>query len=450
MNYFDVYIKSFEEIMTGKEYLLSKKLFYSTQLNGPHIDFYHLPYSFNKKTPNDNFKKFQRKIIKSISNLLYCEKNKAFLSKHVVLSIVEQINLVLEINEDYWKNYGFDNDQVVNIKKTYNIYKYFLETYIQRLPVDTKNEKVYKKCIHKSLGINIFPRQLQRLGIQKSRELINKIEKISGLSFFEWIQKQKSVTPTPVMSESEVISESMKCISELYYHTKKFLSDIGSPDILIPEPHKFKVKPFPPLKAKWNSDEKIYGKYLFLNIENFQLTEKKHLMNMCAREVIPGNAMIRENFNKNLPDDKRLRGGSKFGIKAVSDGFSYYMSNLINNISDESIESYLCQLYDMMRIVIDTGLNSSNVDISLDIESARELMKRLTCLDDKIINIEILKCLASPGQSSSCGFGFHYVKLLEDKMLKKGFTKGDFCKIVYKFPLSFDVLSKYIDNIITE
>ena len=448
--YFDMAVEYYTNISSDKKYNSIKKLFYSTQLSGPHLDFYHLPYSFNKSTPFENFKKFQRKIIKSINNLLSCEKNHMYLPKQVILSMIEQLDIVLNVDNKYWENFGFNTNEVESIKKTYMLYRHFLETYVMRLPSNTINEEVYKYCLKQCIGTDISPRNLQKFGIAKVKQLINHIQDLSGRQFFDLLGENQR-NGTSIQSETELASYVMECILKLHEHTKELFN---STNIIIPEPHKIKIKPIPQLMTKWSSNARTSGRYLFLDMSNLNSFKKEHIMQLCVHEVMPGHIMLRKNADnvintylegKNIP--KNIKKLMKSGLNAFYEGYACYVESMMFKLYDNLIGVYLSHLFNAVRVIIDTGLNSSDVEIHLDYETAKAFMKRMTLLSDELINSEILRCLASPGQSSSCTYGHDMISLLGKKLLAKGYFKLDFCKMIYTLPLPFDILLKYADEI---
>jgi uncharacterized protein (DUF885 family) len=164
--------------------------------------------------------------------------------------------------------------------------------------------------------------------------------------------------------------------------------------------------------------------------------------------------MLRENTEnvmniylegKNIP--KNIKKLMKSGLKAFYEGYACYIESIMFKFYDNLVDVYLSHLLNALRVIIDTGLNSSDVDIRLDYETAKAFMKHMTLLSDESINSEILRCLASPGQSSAYAYGHDMISLLGKKLLTKGYFKIDFCKMVYTLPLPFDILLKYVDEI---
>ena len=457
--YFDMAIDYYTKLNKSKKFRIIKKLFYSTQLKGPHIDFYHYPYGLNKSSPLDNFKKFQIKIIKSINHLLICETQKLFLNKHVIFAMIEQINNVLNENDQYWLNYEFSEYEVSDIKKTYTMYKLFLETYVNRLVVirlgDTEiGEELYKTCIKSNLSVNISPNQLQLFGIKRAKQVISIIESEFGMSIFDVINKYKN-EGTPIQSETELISSCMSNIMELSNYVKQIC-----PNIIVPETHKIKIKEIPQLRSKWSSKAKVSGRYLFLNMSNVKSYKKESLMRLCAHEVISGHIMYRTNsniaindyfayckqYNKKCPKQtKRLM---KSGIKALHEGFaSYAETMMLEMYKQDKIYLYLSQLFHAVRIILDTGLNSSKVKFKFDKDSATKILKMYTLLNDNGINSEIHRYLANPAQACAYGFGYYCIKKMEEEYTKHNKPLSDFYSDIYKLPLPLPILAMYTKNL---
>ena len=104
-------------------------------------------------------------------------------------------------------------------------------------------------------------------------------------------------------------------------------------------------------------------------------------------------------------------------------------------------------LFYAVKIIVDTAINSSNVEIQMNYESAKEFMKKYTLLNDESINAEILQYMASPGHASSCGIGYYVILLLEKNMLQKGYQKIDFYKFMCSFPLPIKILFKCVNEL---
>jgi hypothetical protein len=45
--YFELALQHYKELASKKNYKIIKKIYYSTPLKGPHMDFFHLPYSLH-------------------------------------------------------------------------------------------------------------------------------------------------------------------------------------------------------------------------------------------------------------------------------------------------------------------------------------------------------------------------------------------------------------------
>lgn len=451
--YFHMSIKYYKLLNKSKRYKLIKKLFYSTQLKGPHMDFYNSPFGFNKTNTIDNFIKFQKKIVKSIDNLLFCEKQGMFLHKVVISAILEQLNHVILTSDIYWTNLGFSNEDAINIKKTYEMYKLFLETYISRSTFDRYGdlrigEKIYKMCLKSHLSIDISPDNLQKFGLMKMKKIILRIEKITRKNIFEVLTEYAS-NGTPVGSETELASLAMTHILSLYEKAK-----ITFEGIEIPEPHKIKIKAMPTLREKWSSKGLVSGRYLFLNMSQYNSYMKEQLLRLCAHETIPGHIMYRLLTSKSIDDyfsrnkkNKKIRKFITSGFKGLHEGLASYAETIMKDMYTDQITLLISQLFHAVRIVVDTAVNSSKVDIKFTADQAKKFMKSFTLLSDAGIQAEITRYLSNPGQACSYCIGSCIFKSLEKSTIKKGYTIQDFYKIIYSSPFPFTILTEYVNNL---
>lgn len=442
-SYIDNALKYYNKLYNNKKYKLVKQLFYSTQLNGPHVEFYNLPYSFNKNEPIKNFMKFQKNIIKSINNLLLCEKKHIYLHKNIIIIMIEQINNIIIISNSYWENFGMNAD---DIKKTYIIYKNFLETYLHRINTSRLGETLYQMCIKMNLGINISPNDLQLFAIKKLKDTIKKIESHNQTSIFAVIDKYKKIK-TSFSSENELISSIMENIYTLHSHIKNNMSD----KIIIPESHKIKIKQMNPMIAKWNLDGYSFERFFFINMSNIDLYRKELLLMLCSREI--SLIMLRTNLEKNINDyfsnnkvSIHIQKLIKIGINSLNNGIATYMEHMISKLYDINY-FYLTELLNYLRILLDTALNSNNVKIKINIDTAKNIIEKFTILNDEAINAEINKYLASPAQLCSYGFGYHIINLLQNKYLQNGYDIKDFYDFIYTTPLTIQTLFHKVNSL---
>lgn len=437
--YFKYATERYKMINKNKYTAFNKKLYYSTHLLGPHIEFYNSPSNFNKVDLHTNYVKFQRKISKSIGNLLECEKYNVYLNKMIVTEMLKQINTVLTTPDLYWQNLGFDsnvssnsnygvnsnsNSDVSNIKKTYQMYKLFLESYADRIinTKTTKTEKMYQIAICDSLGMKVLPKDLQLFGIIMVKQICEEIKKIG------FDKNQKSDT---IKTSSELVSETMKLILSIYDKIKD-----SCQNLVIPEPHKIKIKALPLLREVGIM---VSDRILYLNFTKPEIYTKDLLELICLQNVIPGKIMLKMNANSNL-----------LKIDAFNDGIaSYFQYKHSNN-------KLLClvdQLINATKIIVDTGLHSKDVDIVLSIDESVGLVKTIarfvsnvrSITDEEITNM-IMQILAMPAKESASGFGYFSIKKVEELMLLKKYTESDICEMLYTTPLPHDLLMSYVEN----
>lgn len=448
--YYDEAVEYYTKLSNNKIYKINNKLYYATHLVGPHLDFYHEPYSLRKNTPLRNFKKFNKSILKSIDNLTYCEKYGLYLNKSIVNIMIEQITTILNEKSSYWENYNFDFEIIQNINKVYMMYKLYLETYISRIKDDkSKNFKTsYLMSLKLNLGMNVNPDDLKTLGVHRVQKIINQLEKLHNKKFGSILESFKNFG-TSCESESEVLSLVMKHILDLYQYTN---SNEQFKGLEIPEPHTIKLKWIQPLKSKWSSKGKVSGRYFFLNNNHIQAYKKEQLLRLCIHEVIPGHIMFRSNTNKfiksyfkskTIKPKKRVRKLIKSGVKSVNEGFASYIEKTILHF-DSSIESKTTLLFNKLfhaiRMIVDVGLN----DGVLNEQQAINILKNHTILSDNGIKAEINKYYAQPGQACAYCFGNCYYEILEH--IYSNAHNTDFYRDMFTLQVPLPFIFKYVDQ----
>ena len=147
--------------------------------------------------------------------------------------------------------------------------------------------------------------------------------------------------------------------------------------------------------------------------------------------------------NNNHSNIKKLMTNGPHIIYA---GFASYSETIMIDLYKNVLELYFSQLFHAVNIVIDTGLHSSVVDYKFTIDNAKMFMKKLTILNDDAIHANVLKCLASPGQICAYDFGYANLKVLEQKMIEKGYSIKEYYSLIYKLPLPLKILHKYINE----
>ena len=359
--------------------------------------------------------------------------------------------MILETPDQYWMNYGFSESQLIDIKKTYQAYQLFLETYSNKIQ---KNGATYEKLYHfrllQHIGTKIPPKRLQYFGIYKLKDLISHIQDTTQISFSDIKLKYANIG-TKYTSETELISHTMNNILELYEKTKNKINDST---IIIPEPHKIKIKQMPYVKQKWSSKSNISGRYLFLNTSDLNLYRKESMMQLCARKTIPGHMMLKENVKSIMTSHvtsypSRISDNVmhllKMGTKSFNVGYSIFMETFVSQENDK-IVTFLDQILDCVRLIIDTGINSSNVDYPLTIENAKTLYTKYTLLSPTEIDGEILRCLAEPASLASHCVGREMMEMIHKKILEKQYSDVEFLKILYSHPYPFNILLEYVVN----
>lgn len=448
--YYDESVKYYTNLSKNLIYKINKKLYHTTHLSGPHLDFYHEPYSLKKNTPLRNFKKFNKSILKSMNNLTYCEKYGLYLNKSTVNIIIEQITTILNEKSTYWENYNFDSKIIKHINKVYIMYKLYLETYLLRIKKEkSKNfELSYLMSLKTNLGMNVSPENLTILGNHQIQKIIAQLEKLHNKKFNLIIDDFK-IFGTSCESEAELLSLVMKHILNLYHHTK---SNNLFKDLEIPEPHTIKLKWTQPLKSKWSSKGKVSGRYFFLNNNNIKSYKKEQLLRLCVHEIIPGHIMFRSNTKKiintyfkstHLKPSQHIKKLVKSGTKSVNEGFASYIEKTILQF-DSGIETKTTLLFNKLfhaiRMIIDVGINTGTINE----EQAINLLKTYTILSNDGINAEINKYYANPGKACAYCFGNCYYEILEHIYLNA--NNSDFYRDMFTLQLPFQFIFKFVDQ----
>jgi hypothetical protein len=454
--YYDEAVEYYSKLSKNRLYKINHKLFYSTHLNGPHLDFYYDPYSLNKNTPKRNFKKFNKSILRSINGLSYCEKYGLYLHKSITIIMIDQIKDILNTNKDYWLKYNFDDEIILDINKVYSFYKLFLEIYQNRIPEKKSQncEFSYLMSLKTNLGLNVNPNDLQKLGLHRAKKIINELEHLHKLPFSSIHQKYK-IFGTSCESESELLTLVMKNILDLYNFSKQVFPNT----LQIPEPHTIKLKWVPELKAKWSSNGKVSGRYLFLNGHNIQSYKKEQLMRLCTHEVIPGHIMFRLNTNefiktylssKHKKPKQKIKKLLKSGTKTINEGFASYIEKNILNIEKGDILNtktllLFNKLFNAIKMILDTGLNSENVDLKFTEEKAITFLKTFTFLSDIGISAEINKYYVQQGQACAYCFGNTCYDILE-QIYKNANKINEFYSDIFTLQLPISLIFKYVDE----
>ena len=92
--------KYHERIKNNKYYKKYKNCFKITHMKGYHIEFYNMPYEFNKKSARTNYNKFNKRIVNHMNIMLKNAKNDIYLPHPIIDNIKEQINtMILPTND---------------------------------------------------------------------------------------------------------------------------------------------------------------------------------------------------------------------------------------------------------------------------------------------------------------------------------------------------------------
>lgn len=450
------------KLKKSKKNKIIKKLFYSTHLSGPHIDFYDSPPSLNKSTLIDILKKFQRRTVVSIGCLLWCEKKGYFLHRLVVVEMINQINKILATDKLYWNNYGFDDSIIPSIHKTYNIYKLFLETYYDRLvklknDMNSSNSKIFKTCIKKMLIMDVCPNDLQKFGLIRTKQLIKEIESVSGQNFSASIDEyRKLFDQQSIKSDTEIFSTAMTHILMLHEKARKSVTS----NIILPEPHKIKIKQMPTLIQEYNFESIVSGRYMLINDTNSKFYTSDVLLRLCAYDTIMGTMTTKLNINdivdlnveryfKQHQKIKKYKNSVSRMLKQskyFNVGLSCLSEKLVNDNFNNKIEMLYVHLFRAIKCVVDVGLNYSEANLQLNIDQAKQLLKYFIPApnEDKIIDSIVLQMLVYPSESAIQEFSYYGMNKIQTtiKSITESVTNSDyeFFKTIYNTPYPHDIL----------
>lgn len=434
-------LQQYNETKEKKYFLLIKDLFYSTHLKGPHIEFYTFPPSFSKQTLEDNMKKFQRKIVKSMNCFLKCEKYNVYMRKEIIEAMIQQLDIVLNINSIYWSNLGFDAKHIGSINKTYEMYKIFLQSYSERIIPNQKKEsnKIFDMCFFdKTLDCsNYLAKTVQKNTMNKIKFLIKEITETSGKSFGTVMSelKQKQSEEKFPLQQSELVGTVMKNILNKH---EIISNDSKYKRLSIPFPHKIKVKNISPLIEKWYYGKSFtFGRYLRFNYSSPYSYSRNTIENSGANfETI----MVKKSVGKKFP---KMFSNTKSFSESLTRLFKIQQAKPQN-----SIWSLVTQLEDSVKAIVDIGLNSASADVIFTIEDAKKFMVELTTFEDKRIDCEILDILANPASAAAIEFGISSYQKLDNTLLKIGFESQEINKYFCATPLPHNMLNELISGTI--
>lgn len=453
----DKYIDStkdyFHNLKKNKNYKNHKMCFKSTHLKGYHIEFYNMPNGFNMKSQRTNFNMFNKKIISYMNNLIEVAGNNIFLPKPIIELMIYQIDDILKTNDLYWQNNGYNEKLIKNIKNTYNMFKLFLENYMNTTPdtetigIGNTNEgyELYKFCIEFRLGVNIEPNKLQQYALAFLEKLIKEIEQ-KGNKKYDQI-KDDLLNAKSYTDEKDIKIATSQIINDIYYKLKDKFPD----DIKILLPSSIKIKDYPKITSKWNKFGGVKDNVLFLNMSKIKLIREYHIKNICLNDTLIGTIMKRINHKKSLKQfnlDNKIKHLMENDICSLKEGWGLMAQEIGKELLGENgdLLFIMSQIESMIKIIIDTGLHSPDVVMKFNIETAKEFIRKYTNWSEDMINAEISRILANPAKECCEGFGYKLLKIIESKYMAKNPNIKEFYKFIIMKPYSVPMLYSYIDN----
>lgn len=423
-----------------------KKLYYSTHLNGPHIDFFNSPQSFNKSELFENLKRFQKKIILSIGYLIDCEKSKCYLNFLVVEKMINQIKKILVLDDIYWKNHGFIENEILSINKSYQMYLCFLETYILRVDKKTTHikSKLYEACIFKHFGTNINPSQLLDFALLNFESLKSQIKHFNN----------STTKSSLIKTDTELFSTVMTHILNLYNKQQ------NSNNVIYPEPHKIKMKQISLIYNDVLLESIVEGRHIFFNDLNPQFYTKDKINLLVAHDTIDGIMTTNLNITKS---QKYIDDYFKVNKKMIN--FKQDITNMIFNLNyyheglatlsekNINLESKLSLLERMVitniLMIVDIGLHFNNLKLSFNLETAKEFIKSNMLklgftITENEIDIYLLKILSNPANVCVQEFARHVMEKHKRKLENLGY---DFHDLIYHIPFDVTTMTNFINKL---
>ena len=450
----EIYKTYLQKLHDYWEYMLSNKMYYKykkimsiSNLSGTHLDFYHQPFKqLDKSSPDINFR---NKVLKTFIKLNNLTKKKILISEPVVNEIISQCDFIID-NPGYWARYGYSEKVTESIIDSYKLFRSYLKNYLKNFSSEVKcvglgktieGNKLYCYCIKYFTGFdNITPRELQRFGIMRLFKLSEILHnKYKSLEEAKTIYKNKQQY---FNNDTEIFAY----VKNKLYENQTKTKNIFSSNVKIPDANKIVVRSFPQLKAKGAPYGKSHEKLLFINTININRLSKTIINQICAQEAIPGIMVERYNtskISKKYIQNKKIRSHIKRGICATKEGWGLMAEELLKE-SDE-LDLLLDQILNTVRIIVDIGLNTLECDMSFNMESAKEFLKKYTVMDDDTIQYEIIRYLAKPAYSCAAGIGYYTIKLLIEQY---SIDIKQFADMYMKLPFTLPLLKEYIKNFI--
>lgn len=447
--YYNKIIKKCTQHKKSSYYKITQKLYYSTHLDGPHIEFFNSPPSLNKINLFDNLKKFQKKIVTSISYFIHCEKAECYLHSKVVDAMIQQTDKILSMNLHYWENHGFISADIDIINKTYQMYKLFLETYLVRITPNKSQlkPKLYSACLFNNFCTNVDPLKILDFGIARIKQLTNEINEI----------KKTTTTVSPqIKTDTELFSTAMTIILDLHNNNH---NNNQNKTLVYPEPHKIKIKQISLLFDKFDFDSVVTGRHIILNDMNPQLYTHDDLLLICAHDSIGGVMTTKLNTsrhmstmtNKYYSNHQNENNTHRRNVEKIIETMPYYHEGLAC-LSEESVVNKLDtklsilskQLIRSVLAVVDVGLHYNNIKLTFNIESATKFIKGLTTLTDLQINSCLLKILASPGYMCTQELARYVMNNNKKDLENLGYN---FYDIIYRTPFDMTTMANFIADL---
>uniref|UniRef100_A0A6C0E9J2 Uncharacterized protein n=1 Tax=viral metagenome TaxID=1070528 RepID=A0A6C0E9J2_9ZZZZ len=448
--YIDNSISFFDNIQKNKRMKYTKRYGYANHINGAYIDFYINPYDIKGQNKQEILLKFNNEINKAMTKINKCQRKGLYLSGYIINIMIKQIDKMIEDNS-YWTRWGFDSDDITEIYNIYNVFRLFLKIALDRIPKDklenglslTKNgSRLYEFILLKNTSLKITAEQMQNIGIEMIIKYLNEYKQLTGR------EKIAGITNTNYTSYSEFRNDVAKMINTLYNVYKKKYDN----KIILLHPTKIRIRDIANIKINW-SNEKAYDRTLYLNSKRYGIHKKETIFRLCSHDIMLGALVYKENLSNSLKKNKVSSNHQLAykGVQCLVSGWSKYSEFLAQrdlNISDKNADISLLEsnILDAIRIIVDTGLHSDKVKLSMKVNEAKLFYKMYTEMTDDDIEIEITRILTHPGTMSCSGIGYKYIKNIEGEYLKKNNSIEDFVKWFLNTPVIIDDKFRMIEN----
>lgn len=451
-NIYNSYIGKLEKywlnILNDKSYKRYKKVLDLSHLDGVHIQFYHQPFKYMEKVSPDII--FRNKVLKTFIKLNNLTKKNILLSELVVNAIIKQCDYILD-NPGYWVRFGYTETMRDNILDTYKLFISYMQNYLKNYSTVTKcaglgktvnGDKLYSFGLRYSTGFdNITPREIQRFGflrLQYICDIINhKYTSIENAKV-EYKNRQSYFN-----SEGELFV----AIKNNLFNSARNCKNWFNSDVTIPALDKIVVRPLPYLKSMWGPIARAYDNIIFINTREWNNISVNMLKRICIHEAIPGHIMERTNTKKYIKSHAENKKAIKYlnrGIGGTKEGWAAFVEDFDNADGKNELFNLFNQLLNIVRIIVDVGLNTNDCDKTFTEIEAKNFIGKYSVLNGNGIESEILRYLARPGQACTYGLGYYSIKLL---FKESGFTQKKFNDIFMKLPLTIPLFGELIKDI---